>query len=91
MALEYSDIDQLPTVVASGTDSAAEKLIEFAKSHHIPVREDATLAEMLKEVSVGAAITPQTFRLVAEVITFLYAADKEWREKHDFLKPVAEK
>lgn len=88
VALEYSELDNLPSVVATGRDNLAEQIVNFAKQHNIPVREDAALTEMLKELSVGSAISPQTFKIVAEVITFLYALDKEWREAHPFVGEV---
>ena len=66
----------------------ARKILELAKEHDIPVHEDSVLSDMLSAVQAGEQISPDTFRLVAEVLCFLYAADKQWREEHPHMKPL---
>lgn len=88
VALEYSDASSLPRVLASGRGAVAEEIIALAREHKIPVREDDTLAELLTKIQQGTTINQTTFRLVAEVIAWLYVSDAEFKDKHGFLRPV---
>jgi len=93
VALQYSSIDELPCIIARGAGELAKKIIQYALEHDIPVHEDMTLAEILSQLETGSPVSPETFRLVAEVVSFLYLMDREWREKHSFLAgtlPAAE-
>ncbi len=85
VALTYQELDQLPKISASGTGQIAEQILELAKKNNIPIQEDRALTELLKQLPVGSPISPEAFRLVAEIVVFLYNADKEWREKHPFV------
>lgn len=85
-AVQYQDKEQLPRVLAGGAGSLAHEIVSVAQSHGIPVQKDETLALVLSQLKPGELIPPETYRLVAELVTFLYESDKEWREKHQFLK-----
>lgn len=91
IALQYCQQDELPRIVASGAGEIAKQILELAKRHNIPVREDEELTAMLANLNVGAFISPESYQLVAEVISFLYHSDKEWRERHPELKDVMER
>jgi flagellar biosynthesis protein len=90
IAVQYHDLNELPAVTATGVGEIAKKIIALAKEHNIPIEQNDSLAEMLSAVQVGDSITPQSFKLVAEIIAFLYHLDKEWRETHSFLDAVTE-
>lgn len=90
VALEYSDPNKLPRVLAHGSGEVAKKIVEVADQNGIPVERDDALTEMLSKVGEGSVITPESFRLVADVICFLYHVDQEWRTKHAELKAVIE-
>ncbi len=85
VALQYSQQDQLPRIVAHGAGEIARQIIELAKQHNIPIRQNEDLVEMLAKLDVGACISPESYRLVAEIVSFLYHTDKEWREKRPHL------
>jgi flagellar biosynthesis protein len=51
IALHY-DGDNAPTVTASGEGDIAAEIIRIAKQHNIPLREDAALADMLKDMQL---------------------------------------
>lgn len=91
IALQYTEQDELPRIIASGAGELARQILELAKKHNIPIREDEALTEMLSKLNVGAYISPESYQLVAEVISFLYHTDKEWRGRHPELKPVLER
>jgi len=73
VALTY-DADSMPapTVSASGKGKLAERIIELAKEHNIPIRQDAALAELLSQLDVGQIIPPELYPVVAEVLAFVY-------------------
>ena len=88
VALRYSERDRLPRVVASGAGEVAHQIVALAKSHDIPLREDRALSDILKTVAVGSYVTPESFALVAEVITYLYHLDEEWRKTRGHLDGI---
>lgn len=61
-----------PTVSASGKGKLAERIIELAREHNIPIRQDAALAELLSQLDVGQIIPPELYPVVAEVLAFVY-------------------
>jgi flagellar biosynthesis protein len=90
VALEYADTDKLPRVLASGTDSLAAQIISLATRLGIPVTKNEELTSLLAGVQPGQQASPETFQLIAEVVSFLYHTDKEWQKEHQFLKPILE-
>jgi len=63
---------EAPTVVASGRGSFAERIIERALEHNVPVHQDDHLATLLSEVSVPSTIPTELFEAVARVLAFIY-------------------
>ena len=73
VALRYDgDKDAAPQVVASGKGLVAEKLVELARAHEVPVHEDKALSAALGVIEVGQHIPPEMYRAVAEVLAFVY-------------------
>lgn len=85
IALEYADAGQLPKVLLSGTGQLAREILALAEKHRIPIRKDEGLAEILSVVRSGHSISRASFQLVAEVLSFLYVTDLEWRSQHAFM------
>ena len=63
---------EAPRVVASGRGSFAERIIEKAAEHNVPVHEDEHLAGLLSKVSVSSTIPTELFEAVARVLAFVY-------------------
>ena len=82
VALQYGEHDAVPRILSSGAGEVARAIIELARTSGVPLRRDPQLVEMLSNIPVGANITPETYRLVAEIISFLYLADGDFRAKH---------
>lgn len=73
IALGYEDgKDDAPKVVATGQGFIAEQILEIAKQHQLPIREDPILAEALSQVDLDKAIPPELYAVVAEVFAFVY-------------------
>ena len=62
-----------PKVTAKGYGDVADKIIELAKQHGVPIREDQGLARLLLGVNLGDDIPHELYVAVAEVIAFAYS------------------
>lgn len=64
---------EAPKVVAKGSGFIAEKIVEIARHHQIPVIENRPLAQLLyKTVEVGQMIPSQFYQAVAEILAYVY-------------------
>nr|BAL53943.1 flagellar biosynthesis protein FlhB [uncultured Planctomycetota bacterium] len=62
-----------PQVVAKGAGALAERIIEIARHHGVPILERPPLAQALfRLVPVGQEIPPVLYLAVAEVLAFVY-------------------
>ena len=73
VALNYDkDKNAAPKVVAKGSGFVAQKIIETAKSHNVPLVEDENLVQVLEALDLDTEIPPQLYHAVAEVLAFIY-------------------
>jgi len=73
VALKYeTEKDSAPRVVAKGRDVIAEKIIETAKAHNVPLYEDKNLVLVLEALDLDTEIPPELYHAVAEVLAFIY-------------------
>lgn len=73
VALKYEPAkDSAPKVVAKGRGYVAEKIIEVAKEHGVPLREDITLVEVLSKLDLYEEIPIELYKAVAEILVFVY-------------------
>lgn len=72
-ALKYKQgQDPAPRLVAKGSGWLAEKIIQSAKEHHIPLQEDPHLIEILSSLDMYEEIPPALYKAVAEILVFIY-------------------
>lgn len=76
VALHYSLGQEAPVVTAKGQGIVADKIIDLAKQHGVPLQEDASLVELLAQLDLDQQIPPELYQLVAEVLSFVYRADQ---------------
>ncbi len=73
-ALKYRDgEDSVPKLIAKGSGEAAGKIMEIARHHGIPIREDKTLVEVLSSLDLYQDIPPEIYKAVAEILAFIYS------------------
>ena len=73
VALKYDQgKDAAPRVTAKGRGFVAEKIIETARAHNVPLHEDKNLVQVLEALDLEAEIPPELYRAVAEVLAFIY-------------------
>jgi flagellar biosynthesis protein len=62
-----------PRVVAKGGGEVAEKIIETAREHNVPLQEDAALATALSKLDIGREIPKELYVAVAHVLAFAWS------------------
>jgi flagellar biosynthesis protein len=73
VALRYEpERDRAPKLVAKGQGYLAEKILELARQHHIPVREDKNLLQILSRLDLNQEIPAEVYKAVAEILAFIY-------------------
>ena len=72
-ALKYDrQQDQAPRLVAKGEGLVADRIIELAKAHDIPVHQDSALVDVLSRLDLDEQIPPDLYVVVAELLAFVY-------------------
>ena len=72
-ALKYNRGDaSAPKMVAKGRGKVAEKIVEIARAHNIPIKEDEDLVEFLSTLDLYQEIPQELYKAVAEILAFLY-------------------
>ena len=71
VALLY-DGENAPRITAKGRGELADRMLQLAEKHGIPLQGDAELAAILAQIPVGNEIPESLYRAIAEVISFAY-------------------
>lgn len=78
VALRYDlEKENAPRVVASGKGATAENIIKIAELHHLPIKKDEDLVELLSKVEIDKEIPEKLYVAVAEVFKFLYTVTRK--------------
>lgn len=77
VALAYQAGDSAPKVVAKGRGLIAEEIIRRAKEHGVYVHESKELVSLLMQVDLDKDIPPVLYRVVAELLAWLYHIEAE--------------
>lgn len=73
VALKYeAEKDKAPKVVAKGRGFIAQRIIELARQHSIPMKEDEALVEILSKLDIYEEIPVELYKAVAEILVFVY-------------------
>jgi len=71
--------DRAPHLVAKGRGGVAEKIIELAVKHDIPITSDPALVQVLSKLDIDQTIPEELYQAVAEVLAFVYRMNEERR------------
>ncbi|MFP4465931.1 MAG: EscU/YscU/HrcU family type III secretion system export apparatus switch protein [Candidatus Goldiibacteriota bacterium] len=78
VAVEYDkEKDGAPRITAKGRGAMAEKIIELAGQNNIPLHEDPDLIEILSQLDLGREIPPEMYKLIAEVLVYVYRSNNK--------------
>ena len=73
VALKYNkEKDAAPKITAKGRGIIAEKIVETAQAHDVPLYENKNLVQVLEALELETEIPPELYRAVAEVLAFIY-------------------
>lgn len=75
VALAYQTGDLAPKVVAKGRGMIADEIIARAREHGVFVHESRELVALLMQVDLDRHIPPALYRVVAELLAWLYHID----------------
>lgn len=75
VALQYGENDTAPVVVASGMGYMAEKIVEVASDHGVPIYEDNSLATILTQLKLGQEIPESLYQAIVELYVYFLRFD----------------
>jgi len=79
-ALEYEGgKDLAPRVTAKGKGAVAEKIIQLARQHNVPIKKDPGLVQILSQLDIDDRIPPELYKAVAEILAFVYSLNEQYR------------
>lgn len=82
VALKYDkEKTDAPVVTAKGKGKVADKIIELAKKHDIPIKDDPDLIEVLSSLEINEEIPSEIYAAVAELLAFVYSINSKRPEK----------
>jgi len=67
--------DIAPRLVAKGEGLLADRILELAKQHGIPVEQNPDLLAALQPLNVDSLIPPELFQAVAVMLASMYRAN----------------
>jgi len=67
-----------PKVTAKGQGLVAEKIIAMAEEQNIPIKSDKDLMALLEKIDVGQEIPESLYKIVAELLAWVYTLNKEY-------------
>ncbi len=80
VALRYQPeapfLDAAPRLVAKGQGFLADRILDLAHQHGVPVQRDPDLLATLEPLDVNSLIPPDLFQAVAVVLAALYRANR---------------
>jgi flagellar biosynthesis protein len=71
-ALQYERGQAAPRVTAKGRGAVAEEIVRRAREAGVALHESPELASLLMEVDLEQPIPPQLYRVVAELLAWIY-------------------
>jgi len=71
VSLQYEG-DSAPIVTSKGSGFIAQQILDIAKEHNIPIKQDPQLVELLSQVELNQEIPQVLYEAVAQVLVFAY-------------------
>lgn len=80
VALQYSEENVAPRVIAKGKGYVAENILNAAKKNSVPIYQNKTLTSMLMAVDIDREIPPELYTAVAEILAYVYRMDQKTKK-----------
>ena len=79
VSIQYNkDEKDAPKVTAKGQGWVAERIIAMAEKKNIPIKSDKDLMALLEKIDVGQEIPESLYKVVAELLAWVYSLNKEY-------------
>lgn len=79
VALKYDQVEgTAPYVTATGSGTVAERILEAAREHGVPIREDPDLVAALGALDLMQTIPVELYAVIAEVFAWAYRANSDY-------------
>ena len=75
VALQYGESNSAPVIVASGMGYVAEKIVETAQEHGVPIYEDNSLSTVLTQLNLGQEIPEELYQAIVEIYVYFLKFD----------------
>ena len=75
------DQDRAPRVTAKGSGIVAERIVDMARRHDVPIREDKDLIQVLSQLDPDQEIPSELYWVVAEILSFVYWSARDYRQQ----------
>ncbi len=73
IALRYEPAGSgVPEIAAKGSGPVADRILDVARAHGVPIREDPDLVALLAACEVGEDVPVELYVAVAELLAFLW-------------------
>ncbi|SNS48118.1 flagellar biosynthesis protein [Anaerovirgula multivorans] len=78
VALRYNmEEDAVPKVIAAGKGAVAENILKAAEENEIVIHQNDKLVKELIQFKVGTEIPQELYEVVAQILVYVEAMDKE--------------
>jgi flagellar biosynthesis protein len=77
VALRYTEENDAPVVIAKGAGIIAENIVQAATKNSVPIYQSQALTSVLMAVELDREIPPELYKVVAEVLAFVYRMDQK--------------
>jgi flagellar biosynthesis protein len=74
--------ERSPRLTAKGQGDLAERIIELARIHNVPIRRDADLVHLLGKLELETEIPPTLYKVIAEILAFIYFVNEKWKKEN---------
>ena len=83
VALSYRPLrDSSPRLTAKGHGELADRIVELARIHNVPIRQDADLVHLLGKLELETEIPPTLYKVIAEVLAFIYFVNEKRKKEN---------
>ena len=83
IAIQYQDGMGAPKVLAKGAMRVAERIVQIAKEHSIPIVQNIPLARAIyKAINIDQQISPDLYMAMAEVLAYVYRLRGRYSTRH---------
>jgi flagellar biosynthesis protein len=65
-------------VRGKGRGAIAERILALAAEHHIPIKSDPALVQILSKLDLDEQIPVELYKAVAELLAFIYSANQRY-------------